>query len=826
MTTMTGMGRRRLGGRAQGILLAVPLAAAPVVLAHPSLALAQAAQSQSAGGDSSGAVSEVVVTARLRAEDAQTVPVPMSVTTGAVLDLQRIATPRQLDQISANLNITQANPRQTILSIRGVGGTTQVSDGLDSSVGVYEDGVYLGRPGEFAYSFFDLDQIDVLRGPQGTLYGRNTMGGAININTVAPSFTYGAEGQAEFGNYDYRQYDLALTGPLIDDKLAFRFTGYDTKRDGLDVDPVRDTHENARDGYGGRLQLLFTPTSDFSYRLIASYNRADAQQGEFQFLGNQPTASSGFSFARSAALVAPGYAPPSNPFSRIVDNDGQESSGTHQFLISGQGDWTFGRGYKLTSITAYQTWAFIPTNDADFTALPIATNTNFVDHASQVSQELRLASPTGDKLEWVTGFYYFQQTVKGLSDTTDAADAWAFNSTLAGLANGTPARAAGLSSVLNGLSYVTDETPKSESYALFGQAVWRIAPKWSLTMGFRDTYESKTQAIDSFGAGNTQLLSCAATGKGCVFDGYGLSVANAAKAAKGFPTGTTNFGADDNLLSGLVSLSYQWRPNAMLYATYSHSEQSAGVNVGLLSAQVLANGVTEAVAPEGADNYELGIKSQLLDRRLTLNLDGFWEEVSNYQTNAVFLINGSATQALANAGGIRSRGFEFDGAYMVTPNLNIRASGAYTDAGYTNYPNAPCAPEQTAAGLSSCSLTGRPVANTPRYIANLAADYTREIRPGVNGYLTGDYSFRSAQNLLTDDSRYGHIDAYGIVDARLGVRFGGGKYDVSMWVQNLFNTDYLTNIQENNGAFLGYLGDPRTLATLRSAEFGFFGVVV
>lgn len=780
--------------------------------AHAQAAQGGAGQTQAAQSE----VSEVVVTARLRREDAQTVPVPMSVVSGATLDLQRINTPRALDQVSANLNITQANPRQTILSIRGIGSTTQVSDGLDSSVAVYEDGVYLGRPGEFAYNFFDLDQVDVLRGPQGTLYGRNTTGGAINISTVAPSFTYGAEAQASFGDYDLRQYDVALTGPLIDNVLAFRFTGYDTKQAGFAYDTTTHSYENARDGAGARLQLLFTPATDFSYRLIASYNREAAPQGEYQFLSNQPTTAKGFDFSKSAALVAPGYSPPTDPYNRIVDNNSREYSDTHQFLLSGQGDWTFGRGYKLTSITAYQTWAFIPTNDADFTALPIAINTNYVDHASQVSQELRLASPTGDRVEWVAGLYYFQQTVHGLADTTEQADAWAFNSTLAALANGTAARAAALSSTLNGLSYLTTEAPKSQSYAAFGQAVWHIAPKWALTLGFRETYEDKTQSIVSSAQGNTQLLTCAATGASCVFDGYTLSQATAQKAAKGFPTGTANFGVSNVLPSGLASLSYQWRPNAMLYATWSHSEQSAGVNVGLLSSQVLAHGVTEAVAPEAADNYEIGIKSQLFGRRLTLNLDGFWEDISNYQTNAVFLINGAPTQALANAGGIRSRGVEMDADWAVTPNLKLRASGAYTDAQYTNYPNAPCAPEQTVAGLTSCALTGREVANTPRYILNLAGDYQREIRPDMIGYVSGDYAFRSSQNLLTDDSRYGHIDAYGIADVRVGVKFGGGRYDVSMWVQNLFDTNYLTNIQENNGAFMGYLGDPRTFgATLR-----------
>jgi iron complex outermembrane recepter protein len=214
------------------------------------------------------------------------------------------------------------------------------------------------------------------------------------------------------------------------------------------------------------------------------------------------------------------------------------------------------------------------------------------------------------------------------------------------------------------------------------------------------------------------------------------------------------------------------------------------------------------------------VKNSLLDRRLTLNLDAFWEEVSDYQTNAVFLINGAASQVLANAGGIRSRGFEMDAAWVVTRALNLRASGAYTDAQYTDYPNAPCAPEQTAAGLSSCSLTGRPVANTPRYILNLAGDWTHALRPGLLGYVAADYSFRSSQNLLTDDSRFGHIDAYGVADVRLGVRFGAAfRYDVSMWAQNLFDTDYLTNIQENNGAFLGFLGDPRTFGATLRAKF-------
>jgi len=763
-----------------------------------------------ASSDQTATPGDLIVTARLRAEDAQQVPVPLSIASGATLDLQRIQTPRQLDSIAANLNITQANPRQTIFGIRGIGGTTQVSDGLDSSVAVYEDGVYLGRPGELSYDFLDIDQVSVLRGPQGTLYGRNSIAGAINVQSVAPSFKPGAFGQADLGNYGDRRFAAGVTGPLIGDTLAFRLTGYDVHRDGFDQNRLTGTDENGRKGYGLRGQLLFTPTQNFSYRLIASYNREYGNQGEFQFLGNQPTAANGWSFARSAALVAPGYAPPANPFQRIVDNNATESSSTHQLLISGQADWTIAGGTKITAITAYRNWVFNPSNDADFTALPVATNTNFVNHAKQFSQELGIASPASDRLEWVLGAYYFRQTVKGLSDTSYDVDGWAFNTTLAGLANGTPARVAALSSALNGLSYVTNENPDSRSFAGYGQFTYHLTPTLTLTGGFRNTWERKSQDIASSGIGNVQLLQCATVGANCGFGGYTISQANAQKATKGFPVGSAAFATDNNLLSGLATLGWQVRPALLLYATYSHSEESAGVNVGLISSQLLANGITEVVAPERADNYELGFKASLFNRRIALNVDAFWETVADYQTNAVFLINGSATQALANAGGIRSRGVEADATFTVTPAFHLRASGSYSVASYTDYPDAPCAPEATAKGQTVCSLTGQAVANAPRGIVNLAGDYQHNFARGLVGYAEADWSYRSSQNLLTDDSRSGRIGGYGIVDMRAGVKLGQGRYDVSMWVQNLANRNYLTNIQENNGAFLGYLGDPRT----------------
>ena len=802
---------------------AAPAAAAPVVATRattapvPAASGSTAAARASSGARSTAPPETIQVTARLRTEDPQKVPVPLTVVTHELLELREITTPRQLNEVAPSLNLTQANPRQTIIGIRGIGGTTMVSDGLEDPVGVYLDGVYLGRPGEFAYNFFDLDQVDVLRGPQGTLYGRNTVAGAINIATNQPSFTPSAVAEADYGNYDLRQYHAEVDARLVDNQVAVRLTAYDTKRSGFLYDDRRDTAENANDGYGVRLQTLFVLAPDLHYTVAASYNRADEPQGEFQFLDNQPESRTGFSFSRSAALVAPGYTPPTSVYARIVDNDAQQFDNTHQFIMSGTGEWALAHGYKATSITAYQTWAFYPENDTDFTALPIGTNDNFIDHVNQFSQEFRLASPAGRDVDWVAGLYLYNQDLTGRSQSFQGTDAWAFNSTLAALANGTAARRTQLASTLNGLDYQTNEDPQTDSYAAFAQDSWHVAPRWTLTTGFRETYELRRQSDNGLALGNTQIIGCADSDIRCRFGGLTLTQSQAQKATNAFPLGDDVFASHENLFSGLATLSYQAGKHALLYATYSHGAQSSGLNVGPLNAQLIAQGATNVVAPENADNYEIGTKTTWLDGRLYSNLDVYWENVSDYQTNAIFLINGTARQALANAGSIRSRGAEFDGGYSLTRDIGITAGASYVDAIYTSFADAPCSPEETAAGRTVCSLTGAELANSPRWIANISPTYAHDFGRAGQIYGVGGYLFRSSQFLTTDDAAGGHIGGYGVFDLRVGWRFGARhQFDVSGFAHNLFDKQYLINIQENNGAFLAYPGDPRTVgASLR-----------
>ncbi len=450
--------------------------AAPAVqAADASLVVAQASQPAA----DSGQLEEVVVSARRRQENAQDVPIPMAVITAETLTQQGIDNPRQLNALAPSMVITETNPRQTNIGIRGIGNTSLLSDGLTASVGVYEDGVFLGRPGEFSYDFKDIDQITVQRGPQGTLYGRNTTGGAINVSSKLPSFTPEATAGMSFGNYFLRAFDGSVSGPVVGDKLALRLTAYDTERDGTikNTNPFVGGRENEENRYGFRAQALFVPTDDFTFRLIASYRRQDERQSDYQIYAFQPAGPGKTNpYLKGISLVSPGYMPPLNPYARVSDVDAPQQDRTHDALISGEANWDFGGGYKLTSITAYQNWYFRPNNDGDNGALPVSAFTGNVNKVSQYSQELRVTSPTGRNIEYVSGLYYYKEMVNGLNRTYNEQDAWAFNSTMAGMA-GNAAQNAALSAAMNNLGSFTTNKPKTDSYAAFSQATWHIDEK-------------------------------------------------------------------------------------------------------------------------------------------------------------------------------------------------------------------------------------------------------------------------------------------------------------------------------------------------------------
>jgi iron complex outermembrane receptor protein len=698
--------------------------------------------------DGHGRLEDVVVTARRRAENAQDVPIPITALTGNSLEESGQYRLEDLNERLPSLNAQFANPRQTSIAVRGLG-NNPANDGLESSVGVYLDDVYLGRPGMANQDLVDLDQVSLLRGPQGTLFGKNTTAGVLNLTTRAPSFKPDGVIESSFGNYDYYQVRGTLSGP-ISDILAGRISYAKTSRDGY-IDDVTDGRRlNGVDRSGLRGQLLFKPNDALSVRVIGDYERENSACC-VSVLYNIGPNNGALLKARLAAAGATEIFDPN--FLSTSINDAQYMQ-VRQGGGSVQANWRFDGGYNLTSITAYRAWHFVPTNDADGTSASAITNAGQAVDDEQWSQEVRLASPTGGPLDWVAGIYYFYQYQSNLSYTQYGPAAQALY---------------GLPAFYNGAYSQVRAYPKTNSYAAFGQGTWHLTDQWSLTAGLRDTYEDKTSRIERNAPSGAPGISLALP----AYSSGDLRISN------------------DNV-SALLSLGYKFDSNVLGYLSASHGAKAGGINESVPAAGLSASSLY--VAPETANDYELGLKSTLLDQHLLVNANLFWTDVKNYQaTQLDETTPGVFVQTLSNIGGVRTRGVETEVTAKPVDWFTFDLNASYNDAVYTSYGNAPCSVESGLTGQVTCNLTGEQVVGAPKWVVNPDISVNHTLGGGVNGYALAGYSWRSSFFGTSDNSDYGRVNAYGLVNLRLGMRgdLGSNKWDFSLWANNALDKRYL-----------------------------------
>src|ERR1700733_10372768 len=303
----------------------------------------------------------VIVTAQHTQEREQDVPISMSVVTADALDQTGGYTLADIQHIIPGLVSYNSNPRNSSVGIRGLG-VTSAQDGLDTSVGVYVDGVYLGRPGMALEDLIDVDQVEVLRGPQGTLYGRNAAAGVVNVTTKAPSFTPDFTFEGSYGNFNYEQVKASFSGPLVDGLVAARLTVFGTHRDGVLQNTKTDTTDNSIGRSGARLQFLFTPTSKLRIRLIADVLTEDDTCCVSVIKSVLPAGLSPSTAATLQAFASLGYTPvASTNFTQI--NSPQDML-TDQHSLSGEIDYDLGWA-NFTSISAWRYWHFHPLPDSD-----------------------------------------------------------------------------------------------------------------------------------------------------------------------------------------------------------------------------------------------------------------------------------------------------------------------------------------------------------------------------------------------------------------------------------------------------------------------------
>ncbi|WP_242141098.1 TonB-dependent receptor [Sphingomonas sp. TREG-RG-20F-R18-01] len=748
-------------------------------------------------------VPDITVTARRRVEDAQRIPGSLSVVGGALLDRSYTVNTQQLSQLVPSLNYSSANPRNTAFTIRGLGSSvvavSQANDGLEPGVGFYVDQVYHARPATAAFDFSDIQQIEVLRGPQGTLFGKNSTAGAINITTRAPSFTSGGDAELSYGNYNFVQAKAAVTGP-ISDNLAFRVSAVSTRRDGV-IDNVRTgAKENAIGNQAVRGQLLYKPSDLFQLKLSADFTNFESEcctQVYYRVATRDVPRTATRQFAGPTGLAAQfNYAPPStNPYDRVTDIDAQLGVNTNEGGVSAIADWKLG-GATLTSVSAWRFWNWDAANDRDYTGIPIQTEQHIPSRQDQYSQELRLASNGQHAINYVGGLYFFRQRVIGrpISIYGPAAARYLIGTTTG--TNATPIPA----NLLDG--YGTDGRTdfQSNSYAAFGEVNWRPVDRLTLTGGLRYTYEHKTGTYDTFVFGGPATISAALI-----------------NARLSILRGQTYLAKVNNgALTGRANIAWQATDNVLGYASYARGDKSGGINMsGLpLNDKNLPAVGTAVVRPEKNTAYEVGLKTRLFDKRLTFNIDAYYTRVTDFQTNVSDTRAAAALRTyLANIPRVTVKGVEADAVAAITRDLSLRASVAYADGKYDSYPAGPCPIELIGNTTTACNLSGVGLPSLPKWSSTVGGDYLRPI-DGLHGsvFLHADANYRGKQFGDPTGSRFTTIGGYTVVNGSVGYHSDKG-WELAVFARNLFDRDYIQNVTiqaGNSGLILATPSDPRT----------------
>jgi iron complex outermembrane receptor protein len=785
----------------------LPSMAAALVISTAAVFPAFAAPED--GSESASDLNAITVTARRRIEDAQSVPIALSVVSGALLDRSYTVNTQQLSQLVPTVSYSSANPRNTAFTIRGLGSNvvavSQSNDGLEPGVGFYVDQVYHARPATAAFDFSDIEQIEVLRGPQGTLFGKNTTAGAISISTRLPSFTPEANEEVSIGSKNLVQAKASVSGPLFGDVVAFRLSGLSTRRDGV-IDNVRTgSDQNTLSNQAIRGQLLIVPSATFKLRLTADLTNFSSECCTQVYLRvGQSLRPAARQYAALAAHY--NYTPPStNPYDRVTDIDAALGVRTSEGGVSAIADWNIGQA-TITSVSAWRFWNWDAANDRDYTGIPIQITQHIPSRQDQYSQELRIASNGDHPLTYVAGLYYFNQKITGepISIYGPAAAYWLIGPTTG--ANNTPVPA----NLLDGFG--TDGRTRflTNSYAAFGELNYHITPRLTATGGLRYTYEKKEGDYSTFVFG-------------------GLATTNAALLAAKLsilrPQTYSARNSEDNV-SGRANLSWQATDNIMGYASYARGFKSGGINMSGLPLDALNNPALSraVVAPEKNTTYEVGLKSRLFGQRLILNMAGFYTEVRDFQAT---IVDTGPTQTaalrgyLSNIPKVTVKGVEGDATALITRDLSLRASVAYADGKYANYPAGPCPLELQTAATTACSLTGQRLSGLSRVVATIGGDYALPVSASRSFVLHVDSNFRSGYYGDPSDSRYTWIKGYNVTNASIGYRSDKG-WEVAVFARNLFNSNYIQNLTiqaGNSGLILGTPSDPRSIGvTFRARQ--------
>lgn len=749
--------------------------------------------------DGENQLEDVVITSRRRQESAQDVPIPIAVVSGVRAEDAGAFNVNRLKELVPSVQLYASNARNTTLNIRGLGSSFGLTnDGIDPGVGFYVDGVYYARPAATALDFVDIEQVEVLRGPQGTLFGKNTTAGAFNITTRAPSFQPGASFETSYGNLNYIQAKASVTGPLSK-KLAARVSFSGTQRDGTIYNLKTLKPTNTLNNVGYRAQLLYTPSEKVSIT-VAGDNSRQRPDGYATVVAGVVTTKRAAYRQFNNIIADLGYKLPStNPFDRVTDSDTPWRSNNDFGGVSVNVDATIGGG-KLTSTTAWRYWIWDPSNDRDFTGLPVLTKSQGNSRHQQWTQEIRYAGQFSPRLSGVVGVFLIDQDLKSDPVQTEESGSaqWRFSQSSTSALWKTPG-------LLDGFGTKTTSRLKTLGGAVFGQIDWAITDKWHLLPGLRFNYDKKDVDYKRETYGGLQTTDPAL-----------LALKNGVYTNQAFA-----FGVEENNLSGQLTLAYRANKQFNAYGTYANSYKPVGVNLGGLPT---ANGAVlinlARVKPEYVTHYEVGVKTRPTPIS-TFNITVFNTDIKDYQTQVQTAEVGVNRGYLANAEKVRVTGVEIDGNLRLSNNFTFNGALSYTDGTYVSFKNAPVPLEETGGESAFKDISGGNLPGISKWAGSLGGEVSgsgRLFSQSGRYFFALDTYYRSSFSSSASPSAYLNIDGYTLLNARAGFRASNGV-SILLWSRNLTNKDYFEQLLPaagSAGQYAAVLGDPRTYGvTLR-----------
>ncbi|WP_334656908.1 TonB-dependent receptor [Sphingomonas panaciterrae] len=756
---------------------------------------------------------EIIVTAQKREQRLQDVPVVVSVLNQQQLENAGVRDVKDLQTITPGLNVTSStSPAQTSIRIRGVG-TVGDNPGLESSVGTIVDGVYRARSGVAFGDLGELERVEVLKGPQSTLFGKNMSAGVINVISASPSFNPSAEFVGSYGNYNAWTVSGAATGGLIGDTVAGRIFALKRERDGFwkvrtGAGPRTSTRADNENNWTVRAQLLIRPTDRVDIRLIGDWSERDEDCCVNAPSIAGPTAAFVDALAPDAGTLRNG-----KPFDRITYANRPTDFRIRDRGVSGQLDWELSDTLSLTSITAYRYYKSNSGVDIDYSSADIwyRGSDGNSNQFKVFSQEARLAY-NSERINSILGVFYADERLEARQNTFFGSDYERYFGLL--LSGGTnPNAVSALTGIAAGSNFVPNtgqrdfHRHRASSFAVFTDNTFTIADGLDLTLGIRYTDEVKRTTSHYT---NTSPANACAAALARRLPAAAITALCSPTSDVAFNDVTTQQRRPENRWAGSAKLQYRFSPSVMAYGSYANGFKSGGFNLDRARTAIGVINPDTSFATEKVESYEIGTKTSWLGQRLLANIAAFYQTYTDFQLNTYTGVSFVVTSIPK----VTSKGVDLDLLYNTgIQGLTLNAGATYADTKFGDFP--PPLPNLTR-------LSGNQLPYAAKW--NVTGGFTSK-QP-----MTSDLNFLSSASLKWTSSYNtgSNLDPlkvqqpFALLNARVGIEPTNEAWSLEVWAQNLTNSNYYQVIVDQplqSGTYGAFIGQPRLYGVTGRVRF-------